>query len=526
MNHTSPLPLMMILGYMAIVAWLSYKAASTAKKKKSNQTFEDFYTAGKSMNGFVIALITIVTFYSGTTFTGRVGFFYNYGVVSLSTVFSCSTVGVIMFFLSEKIWPISKKYRLSTLSDMLELRYQSKWIKTITSVTICCFNIVWLITEIRTLGMAMNMATGGLLSIKMGSIVAFAVIILYVTTGGVRSVASVDSFSAMTMLFGSVIVLIYLVCHFFDGNIFEMFRIGAEARPELMTINSNNEYNMTYWVSNVLLATIAMLVYPSNYMSICLAKDVRSIKKSSIATALSGPWLSIYGVIGIAAVAFVAKGYTINAPETAMLEMLGEGGNALMIGLATTFIFAASLGTLDSTLISLSGLLSNDVITNAKRIRHHEPCIGELGDNADIIHERVTKNGKKEIMITRVIVVVLGTTALILSMNELPLLVLLTNYATNAISQIVPAVIGGLYWKKATVYGAAASIISGVASYLIMDAMGVHCFGFMLGIPALVINLAVFITVSLLTYRESNWEGEIRQSIFRDFFVKGSLKDR
>ena len=525
MNHKSILPIFMILVYIGIVVFLSFKATITAKLKKRNQTFEEFYTADKSMNGFVIALITIVTFYSGTTFTGRVGFFYNYGVVALSTVFSCSIVGVIMFFLSEKIWPISKKYHLSTLSDLLELRYQSKYIKIITAATIVCFNIVWLITEIRTLGMALNLASFGYLPVKVGSVVAFAIIILYVTTGGVRSVASVDSFSALIMLVGSVVVVAYLVGHFFDGHFFEMIRIGAEANPQLMTINSNNEFNMAYWVSNIFLATIAMLVYPSNYMSICLAKNVKSIKKSSIATALSGPWLSIYGVIGIAALAFVAKGYTINNPETALLEMLGQSGNIFLIGLVTTFIFAASLGTLDSTLISLSGLLSNDIITNAKRIKNKEACIGELGDDEDLMKERVTRDGRKEILITRVIVVILGTTALVLSMNELPMLVLLTNYATNALCQIVPAVVGGLYWKKATVYGAGASIITGVASYLIMDTLKVNFFGFMLGIPALAINIAVFIIVSLLTYKKDHWKNDNMQSIFKDFFVKGSLSN-
>ena len=521
MRSSSAIPILMILAYLAVVIVLSCRAA--ASRKKVSQTFEEFYTASKSMNGFVIALITIVTFYSGTTFTGRVGFFYNYGVVSLSTIFSCSTVGVIMFFLSEKIWPISKKYRLSTLSDLLELRYQSKYLKSITALIIVCFNMVWLITEIRTLGMTLNLASFGALPVKVGSAVAFAVIILYVTTGGIRSVASVDSFSAILMLTGSLVVVAYITGHFFQGNFFEMIWLGASANPGLMTINSQNQFGMTYWVSNVFLATIAMLVYPSNYMSICLAKDVKSIKKSSMATALSGPWLCIYGVIGTSALAFVEKGYTIQNPETALLEMLGQSGNIFLIGLVTTFIFAASLGTLDSTLISLSGLLSNDVITNARRIQNKEACIGEQGDDEALIHERVSKDGRKEIFITRIIVVLLGTTALLLSMRELPLLVLLTNYATNAIAQIVPAVMGGLYWKKATALGAGSAMISGVGVYLLLDFLRVDFFGFMLGIPALAVNILVFVTVSLLTYQEDYWNRGQMQSAYRDFFVKGSL---
>ena len=78
----SPIPFIMMLVYIAVVmvmAW--YQGFSKmARERKKNQTFEDYMTAGKSRNAVIVFLITIVTFYSGTTFTGRVGFFYNFGV--------------------------------------------------------------------------------------------------------------------------------------------------------------------------------------------------------------------------------------------------------------------------------------------------------------------------------------------------------------------------------------------------------------------------------------------------------------
>ena len=146
----SPIPFIMMLVYIAVVmvmAW--YQGFSKmARERKKNQTFEDYMTAGKSRNAVIVFLITIVTFYSGTTFTG---FFYNFGVAGLGSVIVCSATGMVMFFLSEKVWPIAKKYRLSTLPDIMELRYQSRWVKFFVSLIIVCFNIIWLITEIRTL---------------------------------------------------------------------------------------------------------------------------------------------------------------------------------------------------------------------------------------------------------------------------------------------------------------------------------------------------------------------------------------
>lgn len=111
----------------------------------------------------------------------------------------------------------------------MELRYQSRYVKMLVSLIIVCFNIIWLITEIRTLGLAMNLASGGTLPIVVGSAIAFTIIIIYVATGGVNSVSMVDSFSACVMLGGSLMVLTYIISHFFGGSLGDMFHSAQEA---------------------------------------------------------------------------------------------------------------------------------------------------------------------------------------------------------------------------------------------------------------------------------------------------------
>ena len=258
----SPIPFIMMLVYIAVVmvmAW--YQGFSKmARERKKNQTFEDYMTAGKSRNAVIVFLITIVTFYSGTTFTGRVGFFYNFGVAGLGSVIVCSATGMVMFFLSEKVWPIAKKYRLSTLPDIMELRYQSRWVKFFVSLIIVCFNIIWLITEIRTLGLAVNLASGGAIATEIGSAIAFAIIILYVATGGVHSVSMVDSFSACVMLGGSLVVLGYLVNFFFNGSFVDMFQsadtaaqmlYAGQTQESIFVLANSGNYNLPYWISNI-----------------------------------------------------------------------------------------------------------------------------------------------------------------------------------------------------------------------------------------------------------------------------------
>lgn len=533
----SPIPFIIMLAYIAVVIWMAWYQGFSKKaiERKKNQTFEDYLTGGKSRNAVIVFLITCVTFYSGTTFTGRVGFFYNYGVAGLNSVITCCTVGVVMYFLSEKVWPLAKKYRLSTLPDIMELRYQSRWVKFFVSLIIVCFNIIWLITEIRTLGLAMNLASGDTMPIWIGSAIAFTIIIIYVATGGVNSVSMVDSFSAIVMLGGSLTVLAYIVGTVFDGSISDMFHSAQQAaetlyagqpQSQIFVLENTGDFNIPYWMSNVVLGTLVMLVYPSNFMSICLAKNVREVKKSSIATSASGIWLSIYGIFGVCVLGAVAKGWPISNPEAGLLEICSLGGNPFMLGLVCTFILAAALGTLDSTLISLSGLVSNDLLTNMLRLKRGDPTIGaDGGESMATIDNRVHADAKKEVFRTRVIVVLLGAIGFCFSLTDLPLLTLLTDMATNGMVLVVPSIVAGLFWKKATPQGAIASMIVGEAVYLGLYAAGVRYVwgGYFLGFPAIIAGAITVVVVSLATSKKWYEEHAKQQSVFDDFFIRGRV---
>lgn len=524
----SPIPFIIMIIYIIIVLILAYQEGFSKKAlaRKKNQTFEDYMTGGKSRNALVVLMITVVTFYSGTTFTGRVGFFFNFGVSGLASVMVCATTGIFMFFLSEKVWPLAKKYRLSTLSDIMELRYQSRWIKLLISLIIVSFNIIWLITEIRTLGLAMNLASGGNVPVKVGSIIAFVIIIVYVVTGGIHSVAKVDTFSAFVMLGGSAIVLIFIISHFFGGSLPDMFAAANKASEGIFVLRDTGNYEMTFWFSDVILGTLVMLIYPSNFMSICLAKNVKEVKKSSIGTATSGIWLSIYALFGAAVLGATAIGISITNPEAGILELCSIAGSPLMLGIVCTFILAAALGTLDSTLIALSGLLSNDILTNLIKIKAKEPCIGATGDSIEVIEERVTKDAKKEIFRTRILVFVLGCIGLAFSMTNLPLLGLLINVATNGMVLIVPAVAAGLFWRKATPQGAIAGMIAGEATFIIMYAMGIEYVfgGYFLGIPAIIVGAVVLVAVSLATCEKYYAGKKQMQLVYDDFFERGRVE--
>lgn len=518
MYKFSWIPFIMIAGYVCIVLGLSYKATISKRLLGRTQTFEDFYTGNKSFSTLTVALVTLVTFYSGSTFTGRIGYTFNNGVAALSVIPSCAMAGVFMYFLAEKIWPLAKKYRLSTLADLLELRYQNRSIKTIIATTIVCFNIIWLILEIRTLGYVTNIASGGLITGTIGSLIGFSIIILYVMTGGVKSVASVDSFSSALVLVFSFGAFLYILGSFYHGSVINVFEVARNAAPAKMVFDTSGEFGWKFWLSIMIIDTPTGFIYPANFMMICMGKDTKTIKKSAMFTALSGSWLILVIILGFAAFGLSTMGYTIKNPESSLIEMATFLGSPFLVGVVATFIFAAALGTLDSTLIGLSGLISNDIIGNIKQIKAKEPLIGALGDSSEVINERVTKNSHKEVLRARFTILALGITAFCLSLFNLPIMMLMIALASGGLIQAAPIIAGGLYWKKSTPIAGISGLAVGLITYIYWQTTGLDLGGLYVSVPAIILNIIIFVSVSLLTHKKYYAERPQFDKILPDFF--------
>ncbi|MBF7096746.1 sodium:solute symporter family protein [Alkalibacter mobilis] len=524
MYEFSWIPFIMMGGLMVAVLGLSYKATISKRLLGRSETFEDFYTGNKSFATFTVALVTLVTFYSGSTFTGRVGYTFSNGVAALSVIPSCAMAGVIMYFLAEKVWPLAKKYRLSTLADLLELRYQNRYVKAIVATTIVSFNIIWLILEIRTLGYIINIVSGGLISDTIGSLIGFSVIVMYVVTGGVKSVASVDSFTSLVVLTFSFATLLFILGSFYNGSITNIFEVIRDVAPEKMVFETSGEWGWKFWLSIMIIDTPTGFIYPANFMMICMGKDTKTIKKSAMFTALSGSWLALVVVLGFAAYGITTMGYTIVNPESSLLEMVTLLSSPFFVGVVATFIFAAALGTLDSTLIGLSGLISNDIIGGIKQIRTKEPLIGSVEGNGKAINERVTKNSKQEIRRTRIAIVTLGAVAFLLSLYDLPVMMLMIALASGGLIQVAPIIVGGLWWKKSTPVAGLAGMGIGLTTYIIFHLSGLDLGGLYVSVPAIILNIIVYVSVSLLTYKKHHADHPQMEKILKDFFDLKSVE--
>ena len=107
--------------------------------------------------------------------------------------------------------------------------------------------------------------------------------------------------------------------------------------------------------------------------------------------------------------------------------------------------------------------------------------------------------------LAKIMVVLISALALFVAIQSSNSLVGILLFAYNGISQLFPAVVLGLYWKRATAPGALAGILVGIgAAIFLLFSKHDPFFRLNAGFVALCLNLLVTTVVSLLTIRAPN----------------------
>ncbi|MDR3295207.1 MAG: sodium:solute symporter family protein [Clostridiales Family XIII bacterium] len=490
----SVIPFIFIGIYFAVIIILTLRTP----KAGQHSSFEDFYTGSKSMGAIVVALVMMVTYYSGSTWTGWTGFTALNGVFAAYCIPYSIFAGIGMYLLASKIWPLGKEYKLSTLADLYELRYRSTGLKILTGLLGAIMNVTWITMEIVTIGYIIKVATNGTVPAAVGSLIAVILLTAYTLWGGVRSVASVNTFQSVVMVFGAIIVVIALV-YLNYGTLAEMFEKAYEVNPMLYVISG--EGMQAQWFSFIFLCSAGVLCYPSLYLKMYLGKNTAEIKKAAILNATGGLWVLAFVFAGFAITGYtLVTGNVIDNVEEGLLIILQQTGGPVIFGLGCIFILAACMGTVDGTLLAISGILSSDVIEGFKRIARKAPLTGdETGETGG------AESSGKLVRRTRIIVVIIALCAYLITLFDLPLLVQVAMINYQGIAQLFIPLIGALLWKKATRAGTFTSIIASfaVTAFLVFAPHGINLHGFLPGIFGIIAGTILFVVVSLATYKEA-----------------------
>lgn len=462
--------------FVGIYAMKHVSKARTAST--GDNFFNEYFTSGRDLGGFVLAMTMVTTYLSAGSFIGGPGTAYTFG---LGWVFLAMTQMPTGYFtlsvLGKKFAIIARKIKAVTITDFIRARYDSKPLVIIVSLSIIFFFIAAMAAQ--WIGAARLLeGSVGVPYITALSIFAITVIV-YTTIGGFRAVALTDTLQGVIMTIGTIVLFIFAVRA--GGGVSNIIVSMREVNPGLITPFGVQEGFMTKaWVTSFwILVGFAIVGLPSVAVRAMSYKDTsslhRGIKYGTLISMILLLLMHLVGAFGSVLVTGIESGDLV-VPTLSVSLFPGW-----LAGLILAGPLAAVMSTVDSQLLIVVGAMVNDLYAN-------------------YIRPEDKQDNKKMSRVSFIATLVIGVIIFLVAVRPPDLMVWLNLYANaGLISTFLWPVILGLYWKKANKHGAFASMIVGIGSYIIFSYAWARPLGMHTIVLPLVLSLIAFVIVANAT---------------------------
>ena len=458
--------------YWAYCLFWGFKGARSAK------TSTDYFLAGRSIGIWVFVLAATATSFSGWTFVGHPGKIFTDGLPYAFASFYALTIPFTGVLFLRRQWVLGKAYRYITPGEMYSDYYGGNSIRLLTVLVAFLFSVPYLGVQLRASGALFNVLTDGLVSVNFGMFTLSAIVMIYVASGGLRSVAFVDCAQAILLALG--ITILGGIAIYYAGG-YGGFTTGL---ADLVMADVTSGQSLT----------------ADGYsMKVAIPGSIQMVSAGSKAT--GGPWTGImcmtymFALMGIqSSPAFsmwafanktskafrwqqvVASSIVIGVLLFSFTIFQGLGGHILI---ANGVLDSANDNNLVPQLINLLsdaapwlvGLLAVCALAAMQSTGAAYMSTFSAMVTRDIYAKFISPNAsdKNQKLSGRIFVIIVTGAALIVAANSSQAIVMLGGLAVAYGFQMYPALIGICYYKGFTQKGVVAGLVVGLIAVTLTD---------------------------------------------------------
>jgi sodium/pantothenate symporter len=470
MNSMAILPMILFLVIIFIVG-----VYSSRNIRKADSFVQDYFLGSRQLGGFILAMTMIATYGSASSFIGGPGAAYSYGLSWVLLAMSQVVTGYfVLLVLGKKFAIMSRKYNAVTLVDYLQGRYQSHYITILSALAIIIFLFSAMIAQWVGGARLIESLTG--LSYKSALFLFAASVLIYVIVGGFRAVAVTDAIQGVVMLVGTIILLIATII---AGGGMENIMMDLKAEnPNLLTPNgANGELSARYISSFWILVGVGVVGLPQVAVRAMSYKNSHSMHRALvIGTIVVGTIMLGMHLIGVLARAVMPG---VEVADKVMPLLALEVLPPWLAGIVLAAPMAAIMSTVDSLLLIVSSAIVKDVYMNF------------INKDAD---EKKVK--RMSLTVTSLI----GIAVFLMALSPPELIIWLNLFSFGGLEAVfIWPIVLGLYWKTGNAYGALASMLSGMISYILFHSFLPNYLDMNTVVIPILISFIVYVSVSLMT---------------------------
>ena len=337
---------------------------------KKKNTSLDYLLANQEIKPWLAAISAIATSNSGYMFIGQIGFTYVYGLQSVWLMFGLIFGDFISsLFVHKNLRKKSQELKVVSFANLVSKWHGAnyKYVQLFGGVIILIFLSTYAAAQLNAGSKSMYILFG--LDYRLGAIIGGIIVLLYCFSGGIRASIWTDAAQSLVMVIAMFLMVFFGIKELggFSNFINELHKISPDYMKWFPSTKFSEFFLAPYmFIIGWFFSGVGVIGQPHVMVRFMTIDNTKNIPKTRI---YYYTWYTLFYSLSILA-GFVARlliPETNNIdPELALptlaLNLLPE----FFVGVVLAGIFAATMSTADSQIISCTASITNDLSFNKK----------------------------------------------------------------------------------------------------------------------------------------------------------------
>jgi len=339
---------------------------------KGRKTKEDYLIASRDIHPWLGAISAAATNTSGYMFIGLIGFTYKFGISSIWVTVGWITGDYFLWRLMYKrMREETEKVKANTVSSFIGYCQKTgvdPLIKAAAGIVTLIFLATYASAQLTAGGKALHVLFDW--NYSTGAIIGATIVLIYCFSGGIRASIWTDAAQATVMIISMSILLIISAVHV--GSPMSLFSQLGAIDPKLVILFPERlEFGIALYVLGWVAAGVGVAGEPDmqiRIMSISSPERMKAGRRTYFAWYIPFSVASV--LVGLYSRVLLPDVKTFD-PELALptlsMNMLPEA----FVGLILAGLFAATMSTADSQVLSSGAALTQDIFPKLGKTRRN-----------------------------------------------------------------------------------------------------------------------------------------------------------